>query len=211
MASLPPNIASSVPEYAWEVATLYPQQGHWTESEYLSLTESTNKLIELVGGRLEFLAMPTQIHQRLLRFLFLALYQFVDERGLGDVHFMGLRVRTVSGSIREPDLVFLEKGKYDQRDNRAWDGADLAMEIVSDDPKDRKRDYVEKLAEYAEAGISEYWIVDYQERTVIVNKLVNRKYAEHGRFVAGDRAVSALLEGFFVDVKALFEAADELK
>jgi len=179
MASLPnigpPDINSGDTTYAWEVATLYPLQGHWSEAEYLSLTESTNKLIELVGGRLEFLAMPTQIHQRLLRFLFLALYQFVDERSLGDVHFTGLRVRTTPGSIREPDLVFLEKGKYDQRDNRAWNGADLAMEVVSDDSKDRQRDYVDKLAEYAEAGIAEYWIVDYQERLVIVNKLVIKR------------------------------------
>jgi Uma2 family endonuclease len=211
MASLPPKIGSSAPEYAWEVATLYPQQGYWTESEYLSLTDSTNQRIELVDGRLEFLSMPTDIHEELLEFLFEALKAFVNARSLGKVRFAGIRVRTRPGKMREPDVLFLRKENFHLRHNRAWDGIDLAMEIVSDDPKDRKRDYVDKLAEYAEAGIPEYWIVDYQERTVIVNKLVDEKYAEHGRFVAGDQAASVLLDGFAIDVKALFEAADELK
>jgi len=211
MASLPPNIDSSAPEYAWEVATLYPLQGHWSESEYLSLTDSTNQRIELVNGRLEFLAMPTDTHEELLEFLFEALKAFVNARQLGKVRFSGIRVRTIPGKMREPDVLFLRKEKFHLRHNRAWDGIDLAMEVVSDDPKDRQRDYVDKLAEYAEAGISEYWIVDYQERVVIVNKLVDGEYAEQGRFVAGDQAASALLEGFEVDVQALFTAADELK
>jgi len=210
MASLPPNIGSSVPEYAWEVATLYPLQGHWTESEYLSLTDSTNQRIELVDGRLEFLAMPTEIHQELIEILFFALKQFVEDRQLGRVRFTGIRVRTVPGKIREPDVMFLRKENFHLRHNRAWDGIDLAMEVVSDDPKDRQRDYVDKLAEYAAAGIAEYWIVDYQERVVIVNKLVDGEYAEQGPFVAGDQAASVLLEGFVIDVQALFEAADEM-
>ncbi len=211
MASIPPNIDSGGTQYAWEVATLFPAQGHWSEAEYLSLTDSTNQRIELVDGRLEFLSMPTDIHEELLEFLFETLKAFVNARSLGKVRFAGIRVRTIPGKMREPDVMFLHKENFHLRHNRAWDGIDLAMEIVSDDPKDRQRDYVEKLAEYAEAGISEYWIVDYQERTVIVNKLADGKYAEHGRFVAGDQAASVLLDGFVVDVKALFEAADELK
>src|SRR5881275_2730812 len=45
---------------------------------------------------------------------------------------------------------------FHARHNRVWDGADLVMEVVSDDPKDRARDYQQKLADYAEAKISEY-------------------------------------------------------
>lgn len=210
MASIPIRMTETEVEYAWQLATLYPPQGQWSENEYLSLTDSTNKLIELVDGRLEFLAMPTQIHQRLVRFLFLALHQFVERHQLGDVHFTGLRVKTVPGSIREPDLTFIGKENFDRRDNRAWQGADLAIEVVSDDPKDRQRDYVDKLAEYAAAGIAEYWIVDYQERVVLVNKLAGDKYELLGRFGENEQATSALLEGFTVDVKALFATADEL-
>jgi len=209
--SVPPSIGSGDTQVTWEVATLFPRQGHWSEPEYLSLTDSTNQRIELVDGRLEFLSMPTDIHEELLEFLFEALKTFVNARRLGKVRFAGIRVRTIPGKMREPDVMFLRKENFHLRQNRAWDGIDLAMEIVSDDPKDRQRDYVEKLAEYAEAGIAEYWIVDYQERTVIVNKIADGKYTEQGRFVAGDQATSALLDGFVVDVHALFSVADVLR
>ena len=142
----------------------------------------------------------------------MALRQFVNSRKLGKVRTNGMRVRTVPEKVRLPDILFLRKENYDKRHNRLWDGIDLAVEIVSDDPKDRKRDYEDKLIEYALAGIAEYWIVDYQDRVVIVNKLADgeTEYTEHGRFTDGDQADSVLLNGFAVDVAKLFGAADAL-
>src|SRR3972149_1350499 len=88
-----PYTSSHDPDYAWEVATLFPEQGEWSEEAYLDLTDDTNRRIEFTDGRLEFLAMPTEIHEALVRFLFLALYQFVEARKLGEVYFNGIRVR----------------------------------------------------------------------------------------------------------------------
>jgi hypothetical protein len=36
-----------------------------------------------------------------------------------------------------PDIIFLHQDHFDARRNRAWDGADLVMEVVSGAPKDR--------------------------------------------------------------------------
>lgn len=214
MASIPPNLdgndVNPGVEYVWELATLYPPQGAWTESEYLSLTDGENVRAEFVEGRLEFLPMPTEAHQELLQLLFLQLHAYVTKMRCGKLHFNGLRVRTQPQKIREPDLVYLSTKNFDKRQNRYWHGADLAVEIVSDDPKDRKRDYEDKLIEYAAAGIAEYWIVDYQDRVVVVNKQEGDQYTEHGRFTDGDLATSVLLDGFDVDVAALFKAADAL-
>src|SRR3990170_4537478 len=156
---------SSDADYAWEVATLFPEQGEWSEEAYLDLTDGTNRRIEFTDGRLEFLPMPTEIHESLVRFLFLALYQFVETRKLGEVYFNGIRVRIRPRKIRLPDVLFLHKDHFHVRHNRVWDGADLAIEVVSDDPKDRERDYEQKLADYAEAKVNEYWIVDPERRT----------------------------------------------
>ena len=84
------------------------------------------------------------------------------------------------------------------------------MEVVSPDPKDRKRDYDEKLADYAEAGISEYWIVDAERQNVIVHRLDGQQYVIHGEFIRGQHATSVLLTGFEVDVAALFAVAENL-
>lgn len=48
----------------------------------------------------------------------------------------------------------------------------LVMEVVSGGPQDRKRDLVIKRAEYAAAGIPEYWIVDPESRRITVLTLV---------------------------------------
>ena len=68
MSSAPQSLPHE-PDYAWEVATLYPEQGEWSEEGYLDLTDGTNRRIEFTDGRLEFLPMPTEVHQELLEFL----------------------------------------------------------------------------------------------------------------------------------------------
>jgi hypothetical protein len=68
--------------------------------------------------------------------------------------FMGLRVRVRRGKIREPDIAFLHKDNFHARHNRVWDGANLVMEVMKDDPKDRERYYEQKLGDYAEAKMA---------------------------------------------------------
>ncbi len=202
--SITPSSLASEADYAWEVATLFPVQGEWSEEEYLKLTDETNRRIEFTDGRLEFLPMPTEIHQELVAFLYLALYQYVNQRQLGKVHFSGLRVRIRPGKVCEPDVIFLDKDRFHARHNRVWDAADLVMEVVSGDPKDRQRDYEQKLLDYAEAKVAEYWIVDPERGVVIVHNLQGDQYAVHGEFTEGSQASSALLPGFEFDVSALF-------
>jgi len=48
-------------EPTWDMAKLYPNQGTWTEEEYLSL--DANRLIEFSDGNVEVLDMPTTGHQ----------------------------------------------------------------------------------------------------------------------------------------------------
>ncbi len=86
----------------------------------------------------------------------------------------------------------------------AGTGADLVAEVVS--PDNPGRDLVEKRIDYAEAGIPEYWIADPRDETITVLSLWEDAYVEHGVFVRGDTATSPLLEGFAVDVTAVFDA-----
>jgi Uma2 family endonuclease len=201
---------SQEPEYAWELATLYPAQGDWSEEAYLSLTDGTNRRIEFTDGHVEFLSMPTEIHESLVQFLFFALHQFIERQQLGKVYFSGIRLRIRPSRIRLPDVIFLRKDHYHVRHNRIWEGADLVMEVVSDDPKDRQRDYKEKLEDYAQANISEYWIADPERRSVIVHRLHEGRYVVHGDFNVGQQATSVLLPGFGVDVGQLFAVIDEI-
>jgi Uma2 family endonuclease len=190
-------------EPAWEIAYLFPEQGNWSEQEYLEL--SGNRLVEFSGGSIEVLSMPTWTHQRIVRLLFQILSAFVSDRLLGEVIFAPMPVRLWDGKFREPDIAFMAATRRDRITESYWDGADLVVEVVSND--DRRRDLETKRFEYAKAGIPEYWIVDPQQKEITILKLAGDHYDVHGIFHPSEKAESPLLPGLSVDVTQVFAAA----
>lgn len=191
-------------EPVWELATLYPNQGGWSVASYLSLRSS--RLIEYNHGTLEFPPMPTRSHQQIVWYLCQLLKAYLVPRG-GDAWFAPIRVRVGPEKFREPDLVAFGS-KHDSRaGNEFFDGADLVMEVVSEGLESHDRDYIEKRGEYEAAGIPEYWIVDPQERLIIVLKLKNGTYGEHTVTKDGQTAASAHFQGFRANVSAVFTQA----
>lgn len=199
----PPRRLSRRGELSLDVAYLFPRQGDWTEARYLAL--DSNRMIELVDGCLEVLTMPTIFHQLIVIYLLdqLRLQMKPDTSGL--VLTAPLPVRLFPGTIREPDIIYLRPERY-----RNWPpyphGADLVMEVVSEGSESRERDLEDKPADYARAGIAEYWIVDPETRRITVLTLDGQAYREHGVFAAGSQATSVLLPGFGVAVDAVFAA-----
>jgi len=196
-------------EPAWEVALLFPPQGDWSEEEYLAL--SGNRLVELSDGRVEVLPVPTTSHQMLVAYLYGLLLAFASEHDLGTVLFAPLRVRLWPGKFREPDVIFMAKAHAGRIGEEFWDRADLVMEVVSDDPDDRRRELVTKRREYARAGIPEYWVIDPDGRKISVLRLAGKRYAVHGEFSEEAAATSRLLDGFTVDVARAFAHANAVK
>lgn len=182
---------------------LAPLQGLWSVEQYLALTNSTNYLIEFTDGVIEVLPMPTRYHQAISLFLLLSLLPFVRSRN-GAVYYSPLRVQVRPGKFREPDLLLV----LDENDRRAqdayWLGADMVVEIVS--PDNPERDTEDKVRDYAEGGIPEYWIVNPLDETITVLALQGDAYAARGVFRRGERASSAILDGFEVSVDAVFDA-----
>ncbi len=191
------------PDVAWDVAPLLPEQGDWSTDEYLWLTNRTRRLVEFTDGYIEVLPVPTDTHQAILGYLFRLFSAWLERTG-GVVRVAGLRVRISAHRFREPDLVVLLDADDLRRQNEYWGGADLVVEIVS--PDDPKRDLVKKRREYAQARIPEYWIVNPQTEMILVLRLEDAKYVEHGDFKRGETATSPLLEGFVVSVSAVLDA-----
>ncbi len=185
------------------VLSLDPLQGYWTEEQYLLLTDQTNRLLEYTDGYIEVLPMPSDHHQAMLEWLFLALKAYIEQIG-GKVRFAPLRVLVRAGAYREPDILLVRDAQDPRRQNRFWLGADLVVEVVSED--DPERDTRVKRADYACAGIPEYWIVNPFDQTITVLVLDGETYAEHGVFGRGVQAESKLLAGFSVRVDAVLDA-----
>ena len=153
ITSTPP----SEPGPAWDVARLFPDQGYWGEGDYLELNRLTNSLIEFSDGYVEVLEMPTKTHQRIVLFICNALLAFARGKGLGEAIVAAYPVRLRAGKFRQPDIVFMLTEHAERLGEDFAKGADLVVEVVSED---RRRDLEIKVAEYAAAGIPEYWIVD---------------------------------------------------
>ncbi|QDT70882.1 Uma2 family endonuclease [Lacipirellula limnantheis] len=206
--SILPSPSTFSLEPAWEVARLFPLQGKWSVDDYLQFTDGVNQLVEFSAGKIDVLEMPATAHQRILIYLFRLMSRFVDKRKLGEVMIAALRVRIAADVFREPDIVYFGRENRSHIQDRFWTGADLVVEIVSDDAKSRERDYITKREDYAAAGIPEYLIVDPVERRITVLALDGSAYTTVGEFRPGDQATSKLLEGFSVDATAVFQAAD---
>lgn len=190
-------------DWTWELVREFPQQGDWTEEEYLA--RDFEGLVEYSDGVLEFLPMSTLLHQLIVDYLHSRLKQFVQSRSLGVTAFPPLRVRIGDKQYREPDIVFATTSRI--RSNvKPLDGADLVMEVVSDSSEGRERDLISKRLDYASAGIPEYWVVDPAIDAITVLVLENGHYKVHGEFPAGETATSILLPGFEIVVKSCFEA-----
>jgi Uma2 family endonuclease len=99
-------------------------------------------------------------------------------------------------------LVWAGLGRLPKR-NR--DVPTIAVEFISASRRDRRRDYVEKRAEYLAAGVREYWIVDRFRRCVTVCR------AEGADLVVpeGESYTCPLLPGFVLPVAPLLAAADQ--
>jgi Uma2 family endonuclease len=194
LANFNPPTPARPGEPVWEIAQLFPQQGDWTEDQYLRL--STNRLVEFDNGMIEVLGVPTLAHQLIVLFLLKLLEEFVGSRGVVVVAPYPLRVP--SGRYREPDVLYMGPEQRPALDSPFTRAAELVVEVVSSN--DPNRDYVTKRRDYAEAGVPEYWIVDPSAGQILVLNLEGGTYVEHGQFKRGQRATSNRLPGFDVSV-----------
>ncbi len=205
MTTTPTALRLVLPDTGTEL-DLTGLQGLWTEAMYLRLSNQTSRLIEYTDGVLELLPMPTRSHQMILAYLYEQFVAAVRPIG-GLVLFAALRLQIHPGKFRAPDLLLLRDERDPRNQEAYWLGADLVVEIVS--PANPERDLMAKRADYAEARIPEYWIVDPQTTTITVLTLHGTVYTEHGTFGRDAQATSALLSGLGVVVADVFAAMQQ--
>jgi Uma2 family endonuclease len=119
---------------------------------------------EWVDGEVTVFMPPTERHADITLFLSVLFALYVRTLGLGKVFTapFEMRVRPDS-SFREPDILFVGQSHLDRLDgNRVNGPADLVVEVIS--TSSVRRDRAVKFAEYQAAGVTEYLMVDSQER-----------------------------------------------
>lgn len=144
------------------MATRYPETLASSTMTYEEFIEWAGEDVraEWVNGKVVELMPPTSRHQALSIWLSSVLYFFVRKQRLGTVFAAPYEMKlSAIPSSRQPDiLVSLTSSAGRIGEKRLNGAADLVVEIISDDSV--ARDRRDKFAEYAHAGVSEYWIID---------------------------------------------------
>ena len=165
------------------------------------------------GEVIEFMTVKAR-HALVVGFLFELVRSFVRFRDLGvvvgDPYAMLIRAGNGDPRVsRQPDLAVLLSEHLDRfTDERLEGPADLVVEVVSDDSE--KRDRQDKLAEYAEVGVPEYWLVEGRAGRQGTELYVRNAAGIYDRVSpdAEGRLPSTVLPGFWLDPSWL--AADPL-
>jgi Uma2 family endonuclease len=198
------DVAAISRQLAEDISRLVLRSEGFSVEDYLSLDGSY--FVEYLDGCLQVLPMPTAFHQAIAFVLANLLVAWSKPDPLARTKLGPFRVRIDETDFREPDVCFMLGVHADRRTNDYWIGADLVVEVISESNKDH--DLRTKRAEYASAGIPEYWIIDPDQRSIRVLTLAGDDYAVHGDFAAGQKAASVLRNGFTVGVSELFAAAE---
>ncbi|TCO57255.1 Uma2 family endonuclease [Actinocrispum wychmicini] len=182
-------------------------EGPWpdhllTLAEWEALPEDNSRRFELAEGVLVVAPHPPAGHQWVLTELLVQLHdQLLPE--LTPLPAVEIVVfEDFPATVRVPDIAVIPEAVLRQRPVRlAARDVVLAIEITA--PGTRRIDRVLKLAEYAEAGIENYWIVDLEQpATISAFELVGREYKLVVE-TSGTLSVTAQVP-LTVDVQALF-------
>jgi Uma2 family endonuclease len=116
-----------------------------------------------------------------------------------------------AGHGRKADVsVFLPGTPLPPRRGPCTTPPDVLVEVISSDPRDVRRDRIEKAAEYAAFGVRFYWLIDPDARTFEIYEL-----QPGGRYLrvvgVSEGAVDVPgCEGLRLDLDALWAKLDQL-
>ncbi|MFO0982303.1 MAG: Uma2 family endonuclease [Planctomycetota bacterium] len=172
-----------------------------TYDDYLELPDD-GKRYEIIDGELFVTPAPTPDHQRASGRLHLALADWVRSHPPAEVFYAPIDLILADDTIVQPDLlVVLNPAVVTKRGIEAAPG--LVVEILS--PSTAKRDRGLKRGRYARSSVTEYWVVDADERVVEQYVLDARgELARHALARDEDRIASVALHGLLLEVCSVF-------
>jgi len=172
-----------------------------TLEEWDALPEDTHRHCELAEGVLAVVPPPAALHQLATHQLAAELNEQLPKELVALPNVEIVVDARHPATVRIPDVV-VTATKLVQGNPPRFDAADvlLAVEVVS--PGTGRRDRVTKFAEYAEAGIPNYWVIKLdQPNTLTAYLLVDGDYE-----IVAEAADAVTLQGpapVTVDVRTL--------
>ena len=170
------------------------QENNYTIEDINDLPEGQRA--ELIDGKMYAMSSPGSQHQRISRVLLNEISYYIARKGgpCEPYHApFSVFLNADNRNYVEPDIsVICDPGKING--DGCVGAPDWIIEIVS--PGSRQMDYSIKLFKYRNAGVREYWIVDWDKKRVFVYYFENDEIQEYG---FSDRVKVNIYEDLFID------------
>ncbi|BAU27524.1 Uma2 family endonuclease [Aneurinibacillus soli] len=189
----------SVPERDLKRTYTYQDYLGWSDDERFELID---------GVPYAMSPAPSRKHQQVSGGLFGEFWSYLRDKSCQvyaapfDVR-LGVENETDDKEINvvQPDItVVCDKNKLDDKGCKG--APNLIVEILS--PSTGKRDRWLKYKLYERAGVQEYWIVEPQNETIEVYRLLNEQYVLSGVYGKEDKVEVGIFEDMTIDLDLVF-------
>ncbi|HWN10154.1 MAG TPA: Uma2 family endonuclease [Pyrinomonadaceae bacterium] len=160
---------------------------------------------ELIGGELFVSRAPGIPHQRVLSNLQLEFGNYLKAHPIGILVPSAGAIFSNYGAVI-PDLCFVRHERWDEvvTGEKFTGAVDLVVEVTSPGKTNRQRDLDAKRGLYARYAVREYWIVDTDNRSVLIFRLQGSTLQEAATVSGEDVLTLPLLPTFRLKANTVF-------
>jgi Uma2 family endonuclease len=188
------------------MTTLTPTRTAWTVDDVEALPYDEWHRYEVIEGELIMTSAPHAYHQRVAFRLTLALDEWCEATGAGEVfEAAGVIFSPINGVI--PDVLWISKERKAQLMDEAghFRGApELLVEVLSPGSTNQQRDRSKKLELYSHFGVLEYWLADWPAQRLEVYRQEQGALRLAATLGPEDDLTTDLLPGFRCSLRRLF-------
>jgi Uma2 family endonuclease len=154
-----------LPQYNPSMTMAHIHTVKLSAEQYLQLGEDPPGVhLELIDGEVIVSPSPSRSHAEIIVALVYLLQGHIRKTGLGKL-YLDTDVIFTGFTVRRPDIAFFGRGKLSQLSGGLLClPPDLCVEVLS--PSNEDDDRINKFQLYQSTGVSHYWIIDPEARSM---------------------------------------------
>lgn len=175
--------------------------------EFMEIYEKSELRMEYINGEIVILSSPSSFHQDISGNLYVHFRTYLKGKPCKvfyspfDVHFLKKGFKTPD--VMQPDLLIACDMEHSVNEKGRYMGTPaLVVEILS--KSTRSRDMVDKLNIYMLSGVREFWLVDRNEKTVLVYGFKDNGIDSFITYRIGEVVKSYWFEGLEAPLEEIF-------
>ena len=178
----------------------------WTIHDLELLSDDEWKHYEIIDGELFVTRAPHLKHQNAGGNIYFELQAWSQISKLGKAYLTPGLIFSESDNV-QPDVIWISNERLDillDESGHLTGAPELVVEVLSPGINNEKRDKQAKLKLYSTRGVQEYWIVNWQLKTVEIYRREQEQLILKATLTQENPITSPILPGFSCQVQQFF-------